>query len=184
MVRAAAIVYIGGATFEETGMENYLRLLPLFGSLLLLSACDPPGQPVAAEESEVAVLPGTESAKDFGDYVVHFNALKTDQLTPGIARQYGIVRSHNRAMLNVTILKKVPGTMGTGVTGSVSASAINLTGQLKVIAMREIKEENAVYYIGEMPITDGETVVFTVDVTPINEASRFTVRFKKTFFEN
>ena len=165
-------------------MEHYLRLLPLFGSLLLVSACDQPGKPVAAEEKEVAVLPGTESVKDFGDYVVHFNALKTDQLTPEIARQYGIVRSQNRAMLNVSILKKVEGTMGTGVTGSVSASAINLTGQFKAIAMREIKEENAVYYIGETPITDGETLIFTVDVTPINEASRFTVRFKKQFFED
>lgn len=165
-------------------MERNLRLLPLFGSLMLLAACNQPGQPVAAEEQEVAVLPGTESAKDFGDYVVHFNALKTDQLTPEIASQYAIVRSKNRVMLNVSIIEKAEGTMGTGVTGSVSASAINLTGQLKVLSMREIKEENAVYYIGETPITDGETLIFTVDVTPINEASRFTVRFKKQFFED
>jgi hypothetical protein len=165
-------------------MDQKLRLLPVFGALLLLSACDQPGKPVAAEENEVAVMPGTESAKDFGDYVVHFNALKTDQLTPEIAHQYGIVRSKNRAMLNVSIIKKAEGTLGPGVTGSVSASAINLTGQLKVMSMREIKEGTAVYYIGETPITDGETLIFTVDVTPINEASRFTLRFKKQFFED
>jgi hypothetical protein len=163
-------------------METCSRLLPLFGSLAFLSACNQPGEPIAAEEPEAAVLPGTESAKDFGDYVVHFNALTTDQLTPEIARDYGIVRSRSRVMLNISILKKAEGTMGKAVTGSVSASAINLTGQLKVVPMREIKEGGAVYYIGETSVTDGETLIFTVDVTPINEASRFTVRFKKDFF--
>jgi hypothetical protein len=164
-------------------MEHLSRLLPMLGTLALLAGCEQPGQTAAAQE-EVAVLPGTESFKDFGDYVVHFNALGTDQLTPDVARQYGIVRSKNRAMLNVSILQKSEGTLGTPVTGSVSASAVNLNGQLKNITLREIEERNAVYYIGETSITDGETLIFTVDATPINEPSRFTVRFKKQFFVN
>lgn len=157
------------------------RLLPMLGTFALLSACEQPAQTAAAQE-EAAVLPGTESFKDFGDYVVHFNALGTDQLTPDVAANYGIVRSKNRAMLSVSILQKSEGSMGKAVTGSVSASAINLTGQLKNIALREIQERDAVYYIGETGITDGETLIFTVDATPINEPSRFTVRFKKQFF--
>ncbi len=163
---------------------KHARLLPLLGTFAFLSACEQPTQTAIAQEQNDrdVVLPGTEHMKDFGDYVVHFNAIGTDQLTEKVAAQYGIVRSRNRAMLNVSILRKTDGTMGTPVTGSVSASAINLTGQLKNINMREIKEGTAVYYIGETGITDGETLIFTVDVTPINEASRFTVRFKKQFF--
>ena len=68
------------------------------------------------------------------------------------------------------------------VSGGVSASAINLTGQLKNIAVREIREEDAIYYIGETAITNMETLIFTLHVTPINEASRFTIRFQKQFF--
>ena len=162
-------------------MDYYSRLLPLLGSLAFLAACEQPAQTAAAQE-DAAILPGTESFKDFGDYVVHFNAIGTDQLTPDVARNYGIVRSKNRAMLNVSILQKAEGSMGKPVTGSVSATAINLTGQLKNITLREIKEQDAVYYIGETGITDGETLIFTVDATPINEPSRFTVRFKKQFF--
>jgi len=161
---------------------HHVRWLPLFGTLAFLSACEQPTRTAEAQEQDQTVLPGTESTRDFGDYVVHFNAIGTDQLTQEVARQYGIVRSKNRAMLNVSILKKAEGTMGIPVTGSVSASAINLTGQLRNITLREIKEGTAVYYIGETSITDGETLIFTVDVTPINEASRFTVRFKKQFF--
>ncbi len=169
-------------------MEHHLRLLPLLGSLALLSACDQPGRPVAADaqQADAAILPGTESAKDFGAYVVHFNALKTDELTPDIASQYGIVRSQNRAMLNVSILHKdKPGDgMGSAVTGTVTASATNLTGQLKALNMREIKEGTAVYYIGETPVTDGETLVFKVDVKPADDTGPFTLRFRKQFFEN
>jgi len=165
---------------------QHARLLPLLGTFAFLSACEQPTPIAVAQEQDGqdVVLSATENMKDFGDYVLHFNAIGTDQLTDKIAAQYGIVRSRNRAMLSVSILRKAEGTMGTPVTGSVSASAINLTGQLKNINLREIKEGTAVYYIGETSITDGETLIFTVDATPINEASRFTVRFKKQFFVN
>ena len=46
----------------------------------------------------------------------------------------------------------------------------------------EIPEGEAIYYIGELAVTDGEVLIYTIDATPINESSRFTVRFKKQFF--
>lgn len=157
-------------------------LVFLWALLALLAGCDPSPETLQADEDDDAVLRGTESSRDFGDFVVHFNALTTDQLTPQIAGQYGIVRSENRAMLNVSILEKGEDGMTTPVPGSVSATAINLTGQLKNLAMREITEGTAIYYIGETTVNDGETLIFTVDVTPINDPSRYTVRFMKQFF--
>ncbi len=125
---------------------------------------------------------GAETSKDFGDYVVHFAALTTDQLTVEIAQRYGIVRSKNRAMLNVNILKKEEGTIGTPVAGEVSVFANNLTGQLKNITVRELRDGEAIYYIGECGITNRETLIFTIDVTPINEANPLSVRYMKQFF--
>lgn len=160
-----------------------LLLLGSFGGTFgWLVACEQSVETTAGQEEEVAVLRGTESSRDFGDYVVHFNALATDQLTPEIAGEYGIVRSKNRAMLTVSIIQKEAQGVGTAVSGSVSASATNLTGQLKSIPVREIREGTAIYYIGEIAVTNAETLIFTVDVTPINEPSRFTVRFQKQFF--
>ncbi len=152
-------------------------------ALTLLSACDQ-GAPTAGNEAGTQVLSSTESSRDFGDYVLHFNALATDQLTADVARQYGIVRSPNRALLNVSILRKPdqPNGVGTPVSGSVSASAINLAGQFRNLTLREIAEGDAVYYIGEVPVSSGETLIFTVDATPMNESSRFSVRFMKQFF--
>ena len=143
---------------------RYISLLSLSVCLAVLSGC----QQAANTEAELAqpALAGTETSKDFGDYVVHFNALSTEQLSPDVARQYDIVRSGNRALLNVSIIKKVPGALGTSVSGSVSASAVNLTGQLKNITIREIREEQAIYYIGEAMISNEETLIFTIDATP------------------
>lgn len=154
-------------------------------SLLVVSAallgCGPVPETDVTNTLE-AVLPATESSRDFGDYVVYFNALNTDQLTPEIARQYEIVRSKSRAMLNVSIHRKQEGAPGAAVTGLVGASAINLTGQLKPMTLREVREGEAIYYIGELAITNEEVLIYTIDVSPTNEPSRFTIRFKKQFF--
>ena len=163
-------------------MVGGLRTLASIGILAALAACGEPQRGSASATEEVAVLPGTETFKDFGDYTVHFNALVTDQLSEQIAREYGIVRSESRIMLNVSILRKQQSGMDLPVAGAVAASAINLNGQLRGMAMREIREGEAIYYIGELAITDAETLIFTIDVTPQAEASRFTVRFKKQFF--
>lgn len=145
-----------------------------------LAACEP-SDPNVSTTLE-GVLPATESTKDFGEYVLFFNALNTDQLSPEIAREYGIVRSKSRALLNVSIHRKLEGGRTEAVTGAVSASAINLNGQLMTMTLREIREDTAIYYIGELAVTDGEVLIYTIDVTPANDPSRFTVRFKKQFF--
>ena len=146
-----------------------------------LTGCGPTDDVDVANTQE-GVLPATEGFKDFGDYIVYFNALNTDQLKPEVAREYNIVRSKSRAMLSVSIHRKGESGQTTAVTGAVSASAVNLTGQLKTMTLREIKEGEAIYYIGELAITDGEVLIYTIDVTPGNDPSRFTVRFKKQFF--
>ena len=114
--------------------------------------------------------------------MVYFNAINTNQLTPDIAKQYGIVRSKSQAMLNVSIHRKMQGGGTEAVTGAVTASAVNLNAQLKTMTLREIREDKAIYYIGELPITDGEVLIYTIDATPGNDPSRFTVRFKKQFY--
>lgn len=148
----------------------------------MLSACsDDPGITTVGT-SAPATQPAEISSKDFGDYVLHFNAISTDQLQPEVARAYNIVRSKNRAMLNVSIIKKEDGTTGRSVAGSVSAAAANLTGQVKNLTLRQIQENEAIYYIGDVSVANGETLIFTIDATPINESSRFSVRMQRQFF--
>ena len=162
-------------------MVRSIRRLACLILLTGLAACDQANN-ADVENAQAGVLPATESSKDFGEYVVYFNALLTDQLSPDIAREYGIVRSKSRALLNVSIHRKLENGQTEAVTGAVSASAINLNGQLKTMTLREIREDLAIYYIGELAVTDGEVLIYTVDATPGNDPSRYTVRFKKQFF--
>ncbi len=133
----------------------------------------------APEEAPTAV---TETMQDFGDYTLHFNAMTTDRLNAEVAQRHGIVRSGNRAMLNVSIVMNQEGAVGIPVRGTVDVSAANLTGQLKPVSLREITEAEAIYYIGESNVADGETLVYTIDATPVDETTPMSVRYMKQFF--
>jgi len=122
------------------------------------------------------------TSKAFGDYVLHFNALSTDQLPPEVARAYNIVRSKNRAMLTVSIIKNVENAPDVSQAGTVSATAANLTGQIKNLTLREIREDDAIYYIGDVAVANSETLVFKIDAVPENQTDRLSVRFSRQFF--
>jgi hypothetical protein len=124
-----------------------------------------------------------QQSQDFGDYVVHYNALNTNLIPPQVATAYGIKRSSSRVLLNVTILKKVMGAPGTPVQAEVVASATNLTGQRRDLEIREIKDsEGAVYYLGELPVHNMETFNFVVEATPSGENQPLTVKFLQQFY--
>ena len=123
-----------------------------------------------------------ENSQDFGDYVVHFNALNTSHLPPTVTREYGIKRSKNRGMINIAILRKMLGTTGKPVEADVIASASNLTGQKRDIKLREVREATAIYYIGTFPISHEETLRFTVQVKPKGDSEAHEVKFTQQFF--
>jgi hypothetical protein len=127
-------------------------------------------------------LAQAENSQDFGDYVVHFNALSTSQLPPSVTKEYDIKRSKNRGMMNVAVLRKALGTGTEPVPAGISASATNLTGQKRDIELREIREGTAIYYIGVFPITHEETLRFLVQVKPEGQDDSYEVRFKQQFF--
>ena len=153
-------------------IRKQLITLSLFG---LVSACGGPNQSADVPDAQ----PAGASSADIGDHVVHFSAQSTDQLPPEVARAYNIVRSKNRAMLNVSVLREAD---NAAVTAAVTVKTVNLTGQLKNITMRQIDEQDAIYYIGEVSVANRETLVFDISVIPEGVESASDVRFKRQFF--
>ncbi len=145
--------------------------------VLLLAGCGGPGENATVPQAQ----PAEDSSKTQDGYTVHFSAQNTDSLPPEVARQYNIVRSKNRAMLNVTIIKEEN---GGAATGRVSVKTVNLTGQLKNVQMRKIQEQEAIYYIGEIPVANSETLVFDISVIPDDHDKSIDFRFKRQFFTN
>jgi hypothetical protein len=146
-------------------MKQILLTLALLGSLLF---------------SGMALA---QQSQDFGNYVVHYNALNTNLIPPQVAQAYAIKRSPSRALLNVTVLKKVMDTPGTPVSASVTGSATNLTGQLRELEIREIRDsEAAIYYVADFPVHNLETYRFEVTVAIEGEDEPLAVRFTQQFY--
>jgi hypothetical protein len=123
--------------------------------------------------------PAAASSTDIGNHVVHFSAQLTDRLPPEIASLYNIVRSKNRAMLNVSVISD---DTGASVPATVTVKTVNLTGQLKNVSMRKIQEQDAIYYIGETPVSNRETLVFDISVLPEGDSEPSVLRFKRDFY--
>lgn len=150
----------------------------LSGGALLSGGCDyTPDYKVATAQ------PSDETFRNFGEYEVHFNAVRTDTLTPAVARSYGIQRSASRIMLNVTVLQKQAShAPRKPVEADVKVDAYNLNGQLKNLNIRRVSEGEAIYYIGEVTIAGAEILVFDISVTPAGAAAPFEVKFKREFY--
>ena len=151
------------------------RLVIALSFLGLLSACGGPGESFDVPDAQ----PADATNADIGDHVIHFSAQSTDQLPPEVARAYNIVRSKNRAMLNVSVLRQAD---NKPVAADISVKTVNLTGQLKNVSMRRIDEQDAIYYIGEVPVANRETLIFDITVTPDGVAGSSEVRFKRQFY--
>ena len=131
----------------------------------------------------ISILTRAEQSQDFGDYVVHFNALNTNLVSPKVAKEYGITRSNQRAMLNVAVQRKKLGTTVQPIAAQVTATATNLAGQTKELEMREIKEPYAIYYISEFPVSNEETLNFELSIKPQgSNIEPLAVRFRQQFF--
>lgn len=157
---------------------NPRTLLISLSLLSCLSACGGPGDSAKVPVAE----PAEASSADIGNYVVHFSAQSTDQLPPTVAREYNIVRSKNRAMLNVSVIRKSD---NTPVTANVAVNTVNLTGQLKNISMRKIEEPGeivAIYYVGDTTVANREVLVFDLSVKPDGEENISELRFQRQFY--
>jgi len=149
--------------------------LPL---LCLFSACGGPSGPTDIPEAQVA----DPTSADIGNHIIYFNAQSTDQLLPEIARKYNIMRDKNRAMLNISVIRKsdyFP------VIAKINLKTVNLTGQLKKITLRKIEEPGiAIYYIGDTTVANHEVLIFDISVKPEGENKTFKVLFKRQFYSD
>lgn len=121
-----------------------------------------------------------ENAKEFADHIVYFNAFPTDSLPAQMTKQYGLKRSKNYAMVNISVMEKGAGTP-VGVKSSVTGKLKNLMGQTRELEFREIKEGKAVYYIAQIGVQSKETVNFNIDIKPDGGQEKYEVKFSKKF---
>ncbi|MDH2432878.1 DUF4426 domain-containing protein [Pokkaliibacter sp. MBI-7] len=143
-----------------------LNRLTQWGSIALLALCLT--SPAVAEQKQ-----------QFGAYEVHYNAFNSTFLQPDIASQYHLVRSKERGLLNIAVLKDgKPGK--TMISGSVK----NLAGQRITLTFQEITEPSAVYYLSDFTISNDDTLEFSITVRPDPQGAAHELHFTQTFFRD
>jgi len=149
---------------NSTAKVRFFSSLPIIGILLLATGISQAGGP-----------------KVFGDYTVHYNAFNTDTLQPKMAAAYNIVRSKNRGMMTISVMKKVD-SVSKPVRANITASASNLTGQFRTFKVREVDEGDSIYYLSEFHVAHEEMLNFTLQILPEGSTQTMTVSFRQKFY--
>lgn len=123
-----------------------------------------------------------EKSLDFGDYTVHFNAFRSDSLTPEIAKAYQLTRRNNRMVVNITVRKREADGKTSPVKAKISGFASNLNNQIKDLDFREILDGGAIYYLAQAQISNRETLKFDIKAKPEGQTITAKVKFKQQFF--
>ena len=112
-----------------------------------------------------------------GDITIHYNALSSRNIPAEVASQYGITRSGRTGIINIAVQKG-----DKPVIANIFGHGKNLAGQLKELAFKEIKEENAIYYIATFTFSNGEKLSFDLQVQAEKQGKLLPVSFKQTLY--
>jgi hypothetical protein len=112
---------------------------------------------------------------------VHYSAVPTMGLAPEIAQRYAITRSATRGLLSIVVLRDGDGGQHP-VDAAVRGTATAANGDVQDLAIRAVREGDAVSYLAEPRIADGASLSFDVSVTPAGSNTPIVVRFAQEFF--
>ncbi len=120
-----------------------------------------------------------ENMKKLGSMNVHYMAIGATFLTPEVAKAYGIERSRYNGLVNISVMdNSQKGKPAKQV--SITGSARNLAGQNKTLEFVEVKEGNAIYYLGQVSYHNEETIQFDLTITDGNETHN--LKFSQKFY--
>ena len=118
-----------------------------------------------------------EQVVHVGVYDVHYVVLGTMFLSADVARQYGIARAKNIALINISVLRN-----GRAVAAKIQGRARDLLERRIELPFREIKERTSVYYIASLQFREQEHWRFELRVTPAGESEPLDVRFEQQIY--
>lgn len=97
-----------------------------------------------------------------GNLELHAEAVASRSLTPEAAANYRVEPAADRGVLLVTVLRRERGNAVT-VPAQVYAGAMSRRNHVLSIPLREVREDKAVYYVGEFRYTAPDELRFLVN---------------------
>lgn len=123
----------------------------------------------------------TQQIQTYDNYDIHYSVFNTSFLTPEIAKSYGITRSKNQALVNIAVIRKNSDGTREGVSAIIKGTVRDLIHS-NDLDFFPVREENAIYYLSPLRISDKQDVYFDIEVQTDPNRSPYKVKFKKKLY--
>ena len=104
-----------------------------------------------------------------GDLELHCMAIPSLELTPEAAKAYNVERAAGRGVLAVTLVRLIRPGEATAVAGQIYAGALNRNNLIYTIPIREMRDGDQVYYLGEYRVEAPDTLRFLVNANVLGK---------------
>ncbi len=121
-----------------------------------------------------------EQVLESGVWRLHYIAMVSTELTPDVARAYGITRSRKRGVLVLNLQRSDAPLISQ--PAEVSGRIRNLIGQERLGTLREVTEQQARYWIADFGFSHLETMRFDFTVLPQGESLPLQLKFNQQFY--
>lgn len=118
-----------------------------------------------------------------GNTVVHYAAMSTQDLSPEMARQYGIRQGSKRAMILLNLQRETAG-KAAPLKGTATGTARNLMGDVQTLTLRPAAADSTQDLIAEFDISHLEFLTFDIDVKPEGSTRPLKIKFQQQFFSD
>ncbi len=140
--------------------------------ITLLCACN-------SGEKDIPQAPNAQNnVFHIGEYTVYLNTSYTKDISNDIAIKYGIKKSENRIMLNVSILNNQS---RKSVEGAITIDVTNLLGQKKAVKEMKVVENDSVSYAFFSDISNLETLIYNLSISHEENYSK-KIQYTNKFF--
>ena len=100
-----------------------------------------------------------ERKQTFGSTDVHYSVFNSSFLQPDTAAASGLVRSKTQGVVTIAVLSH-----GKPLPAQVDGEVKNRLGQLTPLVFKQVKEQDASYYLAQFPMEQREMLSFTITV--------------------
>ena len=148
--------------------------------LVTLGGCggDPASRADLAAHAEAARLP---AELQVGDVRIHASLAPTATLNAEVARRYGVEAGRNVQLLLVGV-RRGPVHDERSLPARVQVRVRDLRGVWQDVAMREIRVDGFIDYVGSVHVTPPDTLAFEVSVQREDADATDVLRFSRDLF--
>lgn len=160
-----------------TEYRRLLRLVPGLLALSLLAACGN-GPADQADRAAQATASRQPAELVLGDLRISASVAPTAALSPVIADRYGVTPDQHVQLLLVG-LRQGPAHDETPVQAQVAVRVRDLRGVWQEVAMREVRSEGFIDYVGSVRVAPPDTLAFEVTVRRAGTEAPEILRFSR-----